>query len=141
MPEKIELYVIYKHNTNPRIRNYYRTYSKILIEVIKTVKKLYFKKLIKHITNKPKTLWKLVKPEINKQKLTDNFPPFLEGKLFNDHQELANMFNEYFIKVATNKSVDNTSNNPTAINKLFQFIRKPSHKYKWLQLPQKKLKT
>jgi len=59
---KRELYVIYKHTTNPRIRNYYKTFSKILIEVIKTAKKLYFNKLIKHSTNKPKTLRKLVKP-------------------------------------------------------------------------------
>jgi len=87
--------------------------------VIKTAKKLYFNKLIKHSTNKPKTLWKLVKPEINKQKLTENFPPFLEGKLVKDHQELANMFNEYFVKAATDKSVVNTSNNPTVINNLF----------------------
>ena len=28
------------------------------------------------------------------------------------------MFNEYFVNVATNKSVDNISNNPTAINNL-----------------------
>ena len=64
-------------------------------------------------------LWKLVKPEINKQKSTDNFPPCLEGKLIKDHQELANIFNEFFVNVTANKSVDNSSNNPTAINKLF----------------------
>jgi len=77
---KRELYVIYKHTTNPRIGNYYKTYSKILREVIKTAKKFYFNKLIKYSTNKPKTLWKLLTPEINKQKLTDNFPPFLRRK-------------------------------------------------------------
>jgi len=38
--------------------------------------------------------------------------------LVKDHQELANMFNEYFVNVATNKSVDNISNNPTVINNL-----------------------
>jgi len=71
-------------------------YSKILIDVIKTAKKLYFDKLIKHSTNKTKTMWKLVKSEINKQKSTDNFPPCLEGNLINDHQELGNIFNEFF---------------------------------------------
>ena len=82
-----------------------------------------------------------MKPEINKQKLTDNFPLCLEGKLVKDHQELANMFNEYFVNVATNKSVNNISNNTTAINNLFTVYGEPSHKYKWLPLPQKKLKT
>jgi hypothetical protein len=35
---KRDLYLIYKHTTNPTIRNYYKTYSKILTEVIKTAK-------------------------------------------------------------------------------------------------------
>jgi len=78
------------------------------MEVIKTAKKLYFDKLIKHSTNKTKTLWKLVKPEINKQKSPDNFPPCLEGKLIKDHQELANIFNEFFVNVTANKPVDNS---------------------------------
>jgi len=62
-----------------------------------------------------------VKPETNKQKLTDNSPPCIEGKLVKDHQELTNMFNEYFVNVVTNKSVDSISNNPTAINNLSSF--------------------
>jgi len=33
------------------------------------------------------------------------------------------MFNEYFVKVAKNKSEDNTSNNPTAINNLFSVYK------------------
>jgi len=68
-------------------------------------------------------LWKLVKPEINKQKSTNNFPPCLEGKLIKDHQELANIFNKFFVNVTANKPVDNSSNNPTAINNLFSIYR------------------
>jgi hypothetical protein len=52
-------------------------------------------------------MWKLVKPEINKPESNDKFPPRLDGKLVEDHQELANMFNEYFINVATNESAIN----------------------------------
>ena len=39
---KRDLYLIYKHTTNPRLRNYYKTYCKILTEVIKTAKKTPF---------------------------------------------------------------------------------------------------
>jgi hypothetical protein len=38
-------------------------------------------------------MWKLVKPEINKQEATDNLPPYIEGKLVKDNYELANIFN------------------------------------------------
>ena len=104
---KRDLYLIYKHTTNPSLRNYYKTYSKILTEVIKTAKKLHFNQLIKHSTNKTKTMWKLVKLEINKQETIDNFPPYIEGKLVKDYYELANMFNNYFINVSTNASDNN----------------------------------
>jgi hypothetical protein len=42
-----------------------------------------------------------VEQEINKQESTDNFLPYIEGKRVKDHQELANMINDYFINVST----------------------------------------
>jgi len=41
-----------------------------------------------------------------------------------NHQELANMFNEYFINVTTSASTDNNTNNPTATNNLHSVYRK-----------------
>jgi hypothetical protein len=105
------------------LRDNYKTYSKILTEVIKTAKKLHFNQLIKHSTNKTKTTWKLVKPEINKQEATDNLPTYVEWKLIKDHYELANIFNEYFINVTTNTHAENSTNNPTAINNLYSAYR------------------
>jgi hypothetical protein len=69
-------------------------------------------------------MWKLVKQEINKQEPTDNFPPYIEGKLVKDHQELANMINEYFINVTTFAVTDNSTNNRTAINNLYSVYKK-----------------
>jgi hypothetical protein len=66
---------------------------------------------MKQSTNKTKTMWKLVKPEINKQKSNDNLSIYIEGNLVKDHQELASKFNEYFINVTTNTCVFAT--NPT----------------------------
>jgi hypothetical protein len=86
-------------------------------------KKLYFDKLIKHSTNKTKTMWKLVKPEINRQESTDKFPPRMDGKLVKDHQELAKMFNEYFINITTNESADKLTNKPIATDNLFSVYK------------------
>jgi hypothetical protein len=40
--------------------------------------------MLKHSPNKTKTMWHLVKSEINKQETSDKFPPFMEGKLVKD---------------------------------------------------------
>ena len=65
-------------------------------------------------------MWNLVKSEINKQKTSDNFPPYMEGKLVKDYHDLANMFNEYFIDVTTrtNTYANITTGNLPAINNL-----------------------
>jgi hypothetical protein len=68
-------------------------------------------------------MWKLVKPEINKQEATDSLRPYIEGKVVKDHYELANIFNEYFINVTTNTSAENLTNNPTVINSLYSVYR------------------
>jgi hypothetical protein len=74
-------------------------------------------------TNKTKTMWKLVKPEINKQESNDNFSLYIEGNLVKDHQELASKFNEYFINVTTNAFAVNSNNGPLAINNLYSVYR------------------
>jgi len=50
-----------------------------------------------------------VKLEINKQKLTDSFPLCFEGKLVKEHQELANMFNEYFVNMGQQINLQTSS--------------------------------
>jgi hypothetical protein len=74
-------------------------------------------------TNKTKTMWKFVKPEINKQESNDNFPQYIEGNLVKDYQELASKFNEYFINVTTNAFAVNPNNGPPAINNLYSVYR------------------
>jgi len=63
-----------------------------LAEAIKTAKNLHFNHLLKHSSNKTKTIWNLVKSETNKQEISDNFPPYMEGKLVKDYHDLANRF-------------------------------------------------
>jgi len=58
-----------------KLRNYYTSYCRILNEVIKTGKKLYHNKLITNSNDKIKTMWNIVKTEIQnalKRFLLDN---------------------------------------------------------------------
>jgi hypothetical protein len=121
--KKQNLYLIYKHTDNLKLRNYYKTYCKILSEVIKTAKNLHFNHILRHSSNKTKTMWNLVKSEINKQETSDNFPPYMEGELVKDHHDLANRFNEYFNNVTTNTYADITTGNFPAINNFYSAYR------------------
>ena len=123
MPKKWDLYLIYKHTDNLKLGNYYKTYCKILAEVIKTAKNLHFNHLLKHSSNKTKTMWNLVKSEINKQETSDSFLPYMEGKLVKDHHDLVNRFNEYFINVTTNAYANTKTGNLPAINNLYSVYR------------------
>ena len=107
---------------------------------MKTAKNLHFNHLLKHSSNKTKTMWNLVKSEINKQKTSDNFPPYMEGKLVKDHHDLANRFNEYFINVTKNTYTDITTGNLPAISNLYSVYRQSFPQIKMALLQQKKLK-
>ena len=63
-------------------------------------------------------MWRLVKSEVNKQESTNKFLPCMDGNLVNDHSELANLFNDYFINVATNASANNFADYYIAVNNL-----------------------
>ena len=49
---KRDLYLLYRDTKDPKLRNYYKQYCRILTEVIKTAKKLHYNKLIINSNNK-----------------------------------------------------------------------------------------
>ena len=62
---KRDLYMLCKDTNNSKIKNYYKTYWKVLSKVIKTAKRHHFNNLIKRSKNKTKTMWNIVKAETN----------------------------------------------------------------------------
>jgi hypothetical protein len=57
--------------------------------------------------NKNKTVWDIVKLEINKTGNMDKVKTVnIEGTLFNNHQDIANEFNKYFLSIAKNINID-----------------------------------
>jgi len=65
---KRDLYLLCRSTKNPKLKNYYKTYCRILSDVIKTAKKLYHNKLITKSNNKTKALWNIVKMTTKKSK-------------------------------------------------------------------------
>ena len=86
-----------KNTNNIKTIIYYKTYCKILTKVIKMAKRQHFNKLNKRSVNKSKTMWNLVKTEMNTRVSNDKLPLTIKGKSMKNYHELANVFNEYFI--------------------------------------------
>jgi hypothetical protein len=65
---KRELYLLCRSTKDPKLQNYYKRYCRILLDVIKNAKKLYYNNLIINSNNKSKTSWHIIKLETNKAK-------------------------------------------------------------------------
>jgi len=111
---------------NPKFSSYYKTYCKILTEVIKTAKKLHYNKLITNSNNRVKTMWNIVKKETQKIRKDEILPMIVDGSVIEDHQIIANIFNTYFTtvtdKMGTNKlvNINVSSNDVYPLNYLYQ---------------------
>ena len=122
---KRELYILCKGTNNSKIINYYKTYCKILSKVIKAVKRIQFNNLIKHSKNKTKTMWNIVRTKINNQDSNNTLSLNIEGKSINDHCDLANVFNDYFVNATNINQENDMSKNLQAFNNLYSVFTKP----------------
>jgi hypothetical protein len=116
-----------RDNKDPKLKRYYKTYCRILSEIIKTAKKIHYNKLITNYNDKVKTIWDIVKTETKKDISSLN----IDGKTVNDHQNIAKIFNSYFSTVTHRISVNNPTNTNTTPNVahplsyLYQVLTKP----------------
>ena len=100
---KTELFIASRNSNNLDFKMYYRRYCKILSVVIKEAKKLNYADKIKKSVNKNKTVWDIVNLETNKTGNAEEINTLkIGGNTINDHQEIANAFNKYFLTVAEN---------------------------------------
>jgi len=114
-----------KNTQNPKLRSYYKTYSKILSEVIRAEKKIHYNNLFNRSHNKVKTMWNFVKAEINKQN-RNNVPPLnIEGSTAKDYQEVASIFNEYFINITNPTQTGNLEDDSSTAEKMNIVCNRP----------------
>ncbi|PNF21509.1 hypothetical protein B7P43_G13548 [Cryptotermes secundus] len=107
---KRTLHMLCRSIESPTLLAYYKKYSKILREVMKAAKRIYYNKLIVNSDNKSKTIWNIVNNETGKYNNNNNHdPPPLtkDGKKINNGLHIANAFNVYFSTI-----MDNRSNGP-----------------------------
>ncbi|PNF13662.1 hypothetical protein B7P43_G16878 [Cryptotermes secundus] len=129
--KKKDLYLLVKSNNDVNLKTYYLRYCKILANIIKAAKKLYFKNKITHAHNKVKATWNIIKSNIGR-----NINEQVIDNMDENNKELsskinAEKFNEYFIKMTVNISekiknknklnTNNTNYSPYNLAQVYNF--------------------
>jgi len=94
---KRELYWSSRNSKNPKLKEHYKLYCKLLSKVIKETKILQCKKQILTSYNKTRTTWNIVKSKTGGKKGKEKISLLnINDKLIQNQQTTANSFNDYF---------------------------------------------
>jgi hypothetical protein len=98
---KRELYLNSRNSNNPKLIEYYNSYSKRLSKVIREAKILRYKKQMLASQNKTRTTWNIVRSETMKKKGKEGITSLnINGMLIRNQQIIANSFSNYFSNIA-----------------------------------------
>ena len=98
---KRELYLSSRNSKNPKFKEHYKSYCKLLSKVIKEAKILQYKIQILTSYNKTRTIWNIVKSKTGKNRGKEEISLLnINGKLTQNQQTTANSFNDYFSTTA-----------------------------------------
>jgi exonuclease III len=122
---KRDLYLLCKNINNPVLKNHYKLYCKVLTNVIKTAKKLYYNKCISKSKNSAKTLWNIVKTETKKESNKWSFPTDNVRRTLKEYTDLANDFNSYFTSINDRGTNDNIITIEPALKHLQNIFVRP----------------
>jgi hypothetical protein len=94
---KRELYLLTKHNNDPKLLKYYKLYCKVLSRVIMTAKKSYYNKYISASVNRTRAAWNVVKT-LTGNKYNHNKITYMNinDDLTDSYQLIVTSFNKYF---------------------------------------------
>ena len=90
---KRDLFLIRRNSKNPKLKQYYKAYCKLLSKVIKEAKILHYNKQILTSHNKTRTIWNIVKSETGKKLRKEEVSSLnINGNLIQNQQIIANSF-------------------------------------------------
>jgi hypothetical protein len=82
------------------VKNYYKSYCKILSDVIKEASRLNYNSQTLNSNNKIKTTWKIVKSETGRKIIIEDvYLLEIEGNSMNNYQDIADAFYIYLHSV------------------------------------------
>jgi hypothetical protein len=127
---KRDLYLLTKSNSDTNLKQYYKSYSKILTNVIRKAKRSSYNKQIMNSHNKIKTMWNIIKSETGRK--------MMKSDGFDTCKANLDLFNNYFLMIAekitynicNNTKID-TNNIKNPIHYLTQIFKNSFPKIKF----------
>jgi hypothetical protein len=108
---KRELYLACRNSNNHESKRYYQVYCKIMSNVIKQARRIYYDNTIKKSSNKCKTTWDIIKMlSNNQQPQTDIQELIINIAHLKDQQDTADAFKNYFSSIIDKISINNMNN-------------------------------
>jgi hypothetical protein len=127
---KRDLYLISRKSKDPIIKNFYKTYCKLLSRSIIETKRSYYDKQISNSNNKIKSMWNIVKAITGRKSDYDVIP------ILSSHDKssispkiISDSFNKYYLSVADN-IINKTFNNYNSTDRSTNHIEYLSDIYK-----------
>jgi len=118
---KRKLYLTYRNTNDPKLKECYKNYCKILTLVIVAAKKHHYNKLFLKSSNKTKSTWNIVKTISNNKNTFNTISSMnIKYKPSRNPLAIANAFNSYFSSAAedllnksfTGANYTNNNNDP-----------------------------
>ena len=97
---KSELFLLSRNSKNPALKQYYKTYCKILTNEIKEAKAIAYNKRILKSSNKSKTTWSIISELSVKQHSANDIRKIsIEGTPLTNIHDIAEAFNKYYTSI------------------------------------------
>jgi hypothetical protein len=108
---KRELFLLIRNSNNPALKQHYKAYCKILVNVIKEAKRMTFNKRILKSNNKSKTTWNIINELLGKQHFIQDIQKLtIEGNHLTNQHDIADAFNKYFSTIIDKTNSDSLEN-------------------------------
>jgi len=94
------LYCLIRRLPDPILLDHYKSYCRILRNVVKVAKRLHLDDIIKGSGNIPKTIWNVIKRELGQNNISVSPIHLTVGdRLVTSSQEVCNIFNDHFASI------------------------------------------
>ena len=132
---KRDLYLKCRNSNNHKLKTYYKSYCKLLANIIRQATILHYSNQILRSNNKSKTIWDIVKAQTGRKKMIDEMSILDDnGSLTYNKQKIANSFNDYFSSIAENLLQSHQDNSKEKLTNSTYNIQHQTYQQTYLKL-------
>jgi hypothetical protein len=120
-----------RDGNDPKLKEHYKKYYKILMQVILAAKKLCFYNLLFNSKNNQTTAWSIIKTVTTNKNNANNVSVInINVNLSNNYLTIANAFNINYLSVANNININNYKNQVNLVSNKINSLHYLHHAFK-----------